>query len=479
MSTLRSPTLPAAAGADMLARRPLMTLLAMAALFLAAMDSTIVGTLLPFVKEELHDQALYPWLMSGFIVCSIIATPITGRLADALGERSAMQLALGLFLLGSAAVWWAPSMPLLVAARSFQGLGAGAVTVMAYILVGRLFKDAERGKMQGLLSLVWGLAAVVGPLAGALLHGQWGWRSAFAVNVPFCGLIMVLLAALYPGRRATAAGPAAPFDALSQALFVVLVASALLLVMAPSLPQLQGEARTACSAALLASAVLLLWRVRRRPEGSPLPTVFFAEARYAAPAAATVLASVVLYAAVTLLPLYLHQATGVSAVRAGLVVMSAALGWVVGSAVCGGLLQRLGHRWPVLVGSVALTLGGAGLFTAAADAPLAWFAAAQALIGLGIGFVATAALVLVQNQSPVARIGSFTAAVQLCRNLGAALGINVVASLQIAALRNLQAAQRADAWSASFAQSFGLLVGLGLLAFVVGLAVPAQAQRRG
>ena len=164
--------------------RPLLTGLAMFALFLAAMDSTVVGTLLPFIKAELHDDMLYPWLMSGFILASVLATPLSGWIADAIGEKSAMLGALALFLAGSVWIWVAPGMELLVWARALQGVGAGAITVTTYVIIGRLYNDKERGKMQGMLSLVWGLAAIIGPLAGGIIHEHWGWRTVFLLNVP-------------------------------------------------------------------------------------------------------------------------------------------------------------------------------------------------------------------------------------------------------------------------------------------------------
>jgi MFS family permease len=471
MSTPMTHSIGAAPSAD--ARRPMLVALSLLALFLAAMDSTVVGTLLPVMKAQMQDEALFPWLMSSFILTSVLATPLTGRLADALGEKTAMLGALAIFLVGSLAVWHAQTMWGLIGARALQGVGAGAVSVMTYIVIGRLFDEAGRAKMQGLLSLVWGVAAILGPLLGALIDREWGWRMVFLLNVPACVLIMALLAALYPARTQKPAQQA-PLDVLTTLSFVGALGAALTLIMAGSL-ELGVEQTGILGGVLLACLLVQVWRVRAEPGRSLIPLAFLTQRRYVLPALHTVMASITLYAAVTLLPLYLHgHGEAGSSVEGGVLVMAAALGWVVGAAVCGGLLAKLGFRAAAFVGSVFLALGALGLSQASAHLLIG---ASLACIGLGIGFVATSSLVLVQNQSPLTQLGSYTSAIHLCRNAGAALGINTVAALQIAAWRQLSQTGGADAWRQSFAHSFGFLVALTVLACVLAIWIPSRAER--
>ena len=471
MSTHVSQTMPAAAAVD--ARRPLLVLLAMLALFLAAMDSTVVGTLLPIMKAQMKDEALFPWLMSSFILTSVLITPITGRLADAWGEKAAMLCALAVFLAGSLAVWQADSMIGLIGARGLQGVGAGAVSVTTYIIIGRLFDDSGRAKMQGLLSLVWGVAAILGPLLGALVNREWGWRMVFLLNAPVCIVIMALLAVLYPSQKAGNKQEAG-LDLATVVSFALGLGAALMLIMSGSL-QLRDDQVQVTVGVLLASVAVQWWRVRGLSSRSLVPLAFLSQSRYVLPAVLTVMASITLYAAVTLLPLYLYGRDPGTSLEGGLLVMSAALGWVVGAAVCGGLLPKVGFRRASLVGSVFLALGSWGLSAATGNA---FIAAALVCIGLGIGFVATTTLVLVQNQAPLAQLGSHTSAIHLCRNVGAALGINTVAALQIVAWRQLSASHDAQAWRLSFADSFTFLMVLTLAACVLAVWMPRQAQRQ-
>lgn len=468
----------AATAADFQAvpKRSTVVALAMAALFLAAMDSTAVGTLLPFIKAQMNDAVLYPWLLSGFILTSVVASPIAGKVADALGEKTAMLAALGLFLAGSLAVWWAKDMPSLVCARALQGAGAGAVTVTTYVVIGKLFGDHERGRMQGALSLVWGLAAILGPLLGALIHQHWGWRMVFLLNVPACVAIIALLWLQYPERRDRAAA-GATLDPATLAGFALSMSAVLLLMMSESL-HLDAALRIGVAAAAIAGLALQAWRVRGHAQRSLVPVAFLTRRAFAVPALLAMIASVVLYGSVTLLPLYISGgATGGDdgSVRGGLMIMASALGWVVGSAVCGGGLNRFGFRNATLFGTVALTVGAVLLLRSQPQSPGWWFAIAQGAIGIGIGFTATAMLVLVQNQSPITQIGGATSGVHLCRNIGASLGINAVAALQIAAL----AGGGSAAWQGSFHRAFLLLLTLAVIALPLAATLPRTAERRG
>jgi MFS family permease len=456
--------------------RPLLTALAMCALFLAAMDSTAIGTLLPIIKGEFADAAQYPWLMSGFILASVIATPLAGRLSDIVGEKRTMMAALAVFLGSSGLTAWVSSMDGLIFARALQGAGAGAVTVTTYVIVGRLYDSHERGKVQGLLSLVWGLAAIAGPLIGALIQERYGWRMVFLLNVPLCAVIIGLIAMCYPALHTAGKGnPGALLDVPAQLSFATLLGSALILVMAPTL-QLGDLARAFWAVVMAASFLLQVYRIRSNARHSVLPMPFVAERRYIVPALLTLLASASLYASVTLLPLYFIGAGRASTVGGGVLVMMAALGWVAGSAVCGGVLSKIGFRVPAVLGGAMLLGGSAMLWAMPATADYWLFGLAQALTGLGIGFAATSTLVLVQNQAPRTDIGSYTAAIQLCRNVGAVLGINATAALQIVALRNLEMNHSVDAWTQSFGRSFLLLLALTFAALLCSLLMPGRAS---
>src|SRR3954447_10271050 len=341
-------------------------------LFLAAMDSTVVGTLLPTIRAQMHDVDLFPWLLSGFLLAAALVIPIAGTLADRLGDRAVMLASLAAFAAGSAAICLAPTMAWLVGARILQGAGAGGITVMAYVMLGRAFAGDSRARMQGLLSTVWGLAAILGPSLGLAVQAQLGWRAVFAINVPVVAVAFVLVLRL--GHRRPDGAPAtSAVDARAFLLLTILLCALLLLVMSPGLSLGDGVGRVL---ALVWAVSLGLHVAYVRPPGSRrrglppraarcvLPLPMLVERRYVVAGLLTLLAAAVLYGSVTLLPLYLNALDGPSALDRGTVVTLGALGWVVGSAVCGMLLGRLGFRAMSVIGGALLT-AGAGLLWAA------------------------------------------------------------------------------------------------------------------
>ncbi|MFF7752771.1 MFS transporter [Streptomyces sp. NPDC007971] len=427
---------------------------ALLALFLAAADSTVVGSILPTMARSLGQDELYPWLVSGFLLCSILATAVSGAAADRFGSRTAMCAALLLFAAGSAASAVAPGMVVLIAARALQGLGAGAVITLAYVLVGQVFDAAGRAKMQGLLSAIWGLAAVAGPALGSAAQATVGWRWVFAVNLP-----LALAAALVVARKAPAGtvdGSERPkLDGRALATFSVGLTALLIVVVSP-------EPVLLVIAAVIAAVTVTLHirRVRRTPEASLIPVAMVTDRVPRAAALVSLLASVLLYASVTQLPLALTRTGAAGATASGLVVLVASLGWVAGSAVCAGLLGRFGGRTVATIGGVLLAIGAAVLCLPT-EPSLPAAIAGQLLAGLGTGFTVATALVQAQNAAPAEQLGAYTGAVTLCRNIGAAVGVNLIASIQHGAEEDLGGA---DARVTSYRLAFGVLVAVGLLA---------------
>lgn len=427
-------------------------------LFLAAIDGTVISTLLPTITDKLGNRDLYPWIMSGFLLPLALIAPLTGAMADRFGASRILVAGILLFLSASTAAALSPDLPWLIAARVGQGAGAGMIIVLSYTLLAILYGPEQRGRMQGMLSGVWGLAAIFGPLVGAALNAALGWRWVFWINLPIGLLGLILLSRTKIVGQARTGARIAP---ASQALFAAAVCGALLL--------LSDAGRSAAShIGLVAGALGLLaflglyFEVRRAPERSPVPIGFFQRRDLSAVVAMVLLSSAGLYASVTLLPFSLHETQGRNTLSIGFFVMVAALGWVVGSAVCGGALKKHGYRQPTLLGAAMLVAGASGLALTAADGTVALVAVSELLIGLGMGFIATATLVLCQNAAPPAHIGSYTSTVQLLRNLGAALGVNALAAVQF----------HGEGGVGSFAASFAVLAGLMALSLPLALLLP-------
>ncbi|MBM2850919.1 MAG: drug resistance transporter, EmrB/QacA subfamily, partial [Anaerolineales bacterium] len=141
----------------------------MLSLFLASMEITVVATAMPTIVSQLGGLAAYSWVFSVYMLASTTTVPLYGKLSDLYGRRPIYALAIGLFLVGSLLCGQARSMSQLIAFRAVQGLGAGGLIPLAFIIIGDLFTFEQRAHMQGVFSSVWGVSSLVGPLLGGFL----------------------------------------------------------------------------------------------------------------------------------------------------------------------------------------------------------------------------------------------------------------------------------------------------------------------
>ena len=439
------------------ARNPVLLAVLMM-LFLAATDGTIMSTLLPSVADKLGDLDLYPWIMSAFLLPLALIAPLSGAMADRFGATLVMVAGILLFLFASVAAALSPSLPWLIAARVGQGAGAGMIIVLSYTLLAILYGPEKRGRMQGILSSVWGLAAIFGPLLGTALNATLGWRWIFWINLPVGLLGLILLSRTTVSDKSRSG---ASIDPKIQTLFAVAVFG-VLLMLSDYRSNTTNYIGLAAGMTVLLAFLTMYYRVRRMPERSPVPVVFFQKRELSAVIVMVLLSSAGLYAALTLLPFCLHKAHGRKTLAISFFVMVAALGWVVGSGICGSALKKYGYRQPALLGALMLVSGAAGLAMTAVAGSTTSVALSELLIGLGMGVVATSTLVLCQNAAPPHQIGSYTSTVQLLRNLGAAVGVNALATVQT----------YSGSGPYSFATSFTVLACLMALGLPLALLLP-------
>src|SRR6201995_402902 len=164
--------------------RPLVLGSVMAAMFMIAIEQTIVSTAMPQIVGQLGGLSLYSWVFSAFLLTQTATTVVFGKLSDLIGRKKVMLFGIAIFLVGSLLCGFAWSMPSMIVFRLIQGVGAGAIQPTGMTVIGDLYSVQERGKIQGYLASVWAISAVIGPLVGALIIQHFSWAWIFWLNLP-------------------------------------------------------------------------------------------------------------------------------------------------------------------------------------------------------------------------------------------------------------------------------------------------------
>lgn len=428
----------------------LVTATMMISLFLASLESTVVATAMPTIVAQLGGLSIYAWVFSAYMVASTTTMPIYGKLSDTFGRGPVYFVVLGVFLIGSLLCGLAQNMPQLVIFRAVQGLGAGGLLPLVFIVVGDIFSFEQRARVQGLFSGVWGVSSVIGPLLGGFLVDHANWRWVFLLNLPV-GLLAAGI--MLWSWRETAPRRASRVDWAGAAL---LTAGVVVLLLA--LLQLNdGGWRRPDFWALLALAALLLvglWRVERRTPDPLLPLPLFRDRLFATASGHGFLAGFAVFGGIAFIPFFVQSVLGSSATLAGASLTPLALAWAVASIVGGRLLLRFGHRSISLAGMTALVAGIVPMTRVGPHESLAAIMLYGSLIGTGMGLSVPAFLIAVQSGVPRQSLGTATSTLQFSRNIGGAIGVSVMGV--ILALR-LAAGLEAAGLDPSAASLAGLL----------------------
>jgi MFS family permease len=391
---------------------------------LAALDATIVGTAMPTVIAALGGAHLYPWLFSIYMLASTVVMPVFGGISDRLGRRGPFVAAIVVFCAGSFVAGVAPSMPVMVVGRGIQGLGAGGLLALSLIIFGDLFAGPRRGQMQGLITAVWGVASIAGPLLGGVIVDGWSWRWVFLLNLPLGAVVVGLVLAGLTETGARGGGRA--LDLAGTATFVAGVTGLMLAVLHPGSPGAGGIGAGRLSALAVAAVGLAGFvRAERRSVDPLLPLALLAEAPFAAGSAAAFFSGAAMFGALVHVPLLVQWGRGTDATTAGLALMTMSTGWSVGGLVAGQFLHRIGFRAPALAGSVLMTLGYAAL-ALRPDVDWASLMVVGGAIGFGMGLISITLVVAVQTIIAPARRGIATSGLLFFRNIGATLGVTLM-----------------------------------------------------
>jgi EmrB/QacA subfamily drug resistance transporter len=409
------------------AKRNVATLGVMLVIFLFAIDATIVSTAMPTIVARLGGLELYSWVFSIYMLTSALTTPLFGKLSDLYSRRRLMLIGIGIFVVGSTLCGAAQSMEALIAFRAIQGLGGGAIYALSFIVVGILFRADERAKMQGIISGIWGVASILGPLAGGIIVENWSWRWAFFVNLPITAVAVALIVV---GLKETA--EERQKHKLDISGTILLLSALMFLFYALSHSAHARQPINFEFAGMIAVALLLFgafYFIERRAAEPIIPLELFRLRLFKSSTAVATLAAMGVFGAISYLPLYLQGVTGLTASRAGMVLLFLSVAWTAGSLIAGQTLNRIGNRAVAALGMSLMALGYVFFVAFESVLSVPWVILSAILIGTGMGMANLTTLVSVQNLVSPRRIGVATSTLMLFRTFGGAFAVSLMGTV--------------------------------------------------
>jgi len=400
----------------------------MLGLFLSAMDQTIVGTAMPRIIAELSGLKLYAWVFTSYMLASTTFVPIVGKMGDIYGRKIFFLIGIVIFLVGSMLCGASQSMVQLIIFRGVQGIGGGFIFANAFAIIGDLFPPAERGKYAGLMSGVFGLASVLGPLIGGGITDHLHWRWVFYVNIPL-GLVAlaVLSVVLPPSPRHDATRR---LDYLGAVTLAAAIAPALLAFSWAGVDYPWASWQVIAPLCFSAVMTVIFLRIETGADEPIVPLSLFKNRIFAVATAATFVSGAAMFSASVYIPLFMQGVLNFSATNAGLVLTPMTLAMVAGSALGGQLISRTG-RYRIQI-SVGLALATTGLFllsTLSSDSSQITGMEYMAILGFGLGLSFPALVLASQNAVPFEVMGLTTSLNQFARSVGGTISVAIMGSI--------------------------------------------------
>lgn len=409
---------PANPAPDAAQRRWILAALMMT-MMLAAMDITIVSTAIPQIVGDLGGFALFSWVFSGYLLAQTVTIPVYGKLADLFGRKPVLVIGTLIFLAGSMASALAWNMIALIAFRALQGLGAGSIMATVSTLAGDLYSVRERARIQGWLSSVWAVAAIIGPALGGAFAEYTSWRWIFLINLPIGALALALI-----GRYLHEQAPRQSHRIdYAGAGLLLLGGGALMFALlqgGQAWPWLSAPSIGLFTLALLLLAALIV--VERRAAEPIQPRWLWRHPVLIGSNLSMIGMGLVMMGPNTYLPTFSQSVYGLGAIAAGFVLASMSLSWPLASSLSGRLYLRIGFRDTALGGAVLVVVATAGFLLLPATASIAWVVLDQLVLGAGCGLMSTPLMVGVQSTVTWRDRGVVTGANIFARYLGQSLG---------------------------------------------------------
>jgi EmrB/QacA subfamily drug resistance transporter len=397
------------------------------ALFLFALDQTVVGTALPKIVTDLKGDNLYTWVITVYLLTATISGPIYGKLSDVFGRRPIVIFAVSLFLVSSVLSGLSQEMWQLILFRGLQGLGGGAIFPVSLAVVADLYTPAERGKYLGLFGAVFGLSSLLGPGIGGFITDTISWRWIFFVNLPLGLIALFIMWRLLPSIRRPEATH--HIDFLGAGVFALAIAPFLVGLTNKQTGEWTDPAVGGLMLAGLAFGALFIWIESRAPEPI-VPLGLFRMRAFTISVSGMFLAAFGFFGAVVFLPRWFQAVEGASATVSGYNILPLLAALIFSAIVSGQIVARVGRYKILMLSSLVLLAGGLYLLTnlrADTDRPILWLW--MVVAGLGIGPSFAVFTLIVQNAVSPEEVGVATASLTFFQQIGGTVGLTIAGTV--------------------------------------------------
>lgn len=393
---------------------------------LAAMDSTIVATAIPQIVGDLGGFSLFSWLFSIYLLIQTITIPIYGKLADIYGRKPILIYGVIVFLLGSAACAGAWDMVSLIGFRGLQAVGAGAIMATVNTIAADIYTLEERAKIQGWLSSVWGVSAILGPTIGGALADYASWRWIFLINIPV-GIGSIIMISIFLKENKPI--KYAKIDWLGALALLVTGGFIMFGLMQGGQSWDWISYQTLIFTGISAILVYATMKIEAHAESPILPRWVWRKRVLVGANLATIGMGCMTMGPNMFLPVFAQSVIGVGAITAGFILASMSITWPISSSLSGKLYLRMGFRNTALCGISIVIIAVSSFLFMPYPGSVAALVGVQLLMGAGFGLISTPLMVGVQSTVDWGKRGVVTGASMFSRYFGQSLGAAVFAAI--------------------------------------------------
>jgi EmrB/QacA subfamily drug resistance transporter len=450
----------------------------MASLLLAALDSTIVSTAMKTIVGELQGVELYAWPFTIYMLCSTVIIPISGGLADIFGRKPVFLIGIFIFLAGSALCGLSGSMTSLILFRGLQGIGGGILNTSVFTIVADLFPPQLRGKYMGIVTSVFGISSIAGPLMGGLITDYLSWRWIFYINIPI-GAVAVLLVVLFMPNFKTE-GRKARID-LPGTVFLVLALVPMLLAFSLAGSTYAWGSVQIIGMLLVAAVMLIVFvHFERKAQNPIVPMTFFKDRAIWVTLVTAFFSNAVMFAAIVYIPYFVQGILGTSATTSGAVTVPMTVALMITANTVGVLATNKSTYFRHMM-VLAFILGAAGAFLLSSMNGGSSYVSVivyMVIFGAGLGFTMPISNMNVQNAAPIEQVASATGATQFFRSIGSTVASAIYGTIMTTVMAkgfaSLDLTGVPDAVQASL-RNPQVITNTEALAAIVAQAPPEQA----